>query len=102
MGKNREVLPEVKKEPKKEEIKEELVDAVVDGTDYLNIRREPEVKPNNQITILGRGTKIIVVDPKKTTKNKDAEWFKIRLKKDASPDDPTENGYAMKQYIKVV
>lgn len=82
---------------------EETVDAVVDGVDMaLNIRKDPEVKANNQIAILSKGTRIIVVDPKKPIKNKDGEWFKIRLKKDADPKDPDNNGFAMKRYIKIV
>lgn len=90
---------------KKKEIEEpasiELLDGVVDGCECLNIRREPDVKSNNQIAILGKGTKIIVVDPKKTEKNKDGEWYKIRIV-DADPKDPTGNGYAMKQFIKII
>ncbi len=100
MGKNRANRPHAKPE-----IKEELADAIIDGATCVNIRREPEVKPNNQIAILGKGTKIIVVNPKKTTKNKDGEWYKVRIVDDESlaPEvDPTKNGYAMKQYIKVV
>ncbi len=83
------------------EIKEELVNAIVDGCDCLNIRREPEVKSNNQIAILGRGTKIIVVNSKKIEKNKDGEWYKVRIE-DSDPKDPEGNGYAMKAYIKIV
>lgn len=88
-----------------EEVKEETpeeVFGVVDGVDMaLNIRKDPEVKPNNQIAILGKGTKIIVVDAKKTIKNKDGEWYKIRIV-DKDPKDPDGNGYAMKKYIKIV
>ena len=88
---------------KETEAAEETVDAIIDGVDMaLNIRKNPEVKQNNQIAILGKGTRIIVVDPKKPIKNKDGEWFKIRLKKDADPKDPDNNGYAMKRYIKIV
>lgn len=91
------VVVEEKKEP--EEI---TANAVIDGVDVaLNIRKNPEVKPNNQIAILGKGVKIIVVDPDKTIKNKDGEWFKIRIK-DADPKDPAGNGYAMKKYIKII
>ena len=82
------------------EEKTEEVEAVVDGVDMaLNIRKDPEIKPNNQIAILGKGTKIIVVDPKKTVKNKDGEWYNVRLKGKKGED---ENGYALKRYIKVV
>lgn len=100
MGKNKVNSAEVKPQ-----VKEELVDAVIDGAECVNIRREPEVKPNNQIAILGKGTKIVVVDPKKTTKNKDGEWYKIRIVDKESlnqEEDPTRNGFAMKQYIKIV
>lgn len=102
-------VPEEIKEPIQEEAKEEIqepvenvVDAVIDGVDVsLNIRKEPEVKPNNQIAILGKGVKIKVVDPDKTVKNKAGEWYKIRIV-DADPKDPTGNGYAMKKYIKII
>lgn len=89
-------------ESKPEEVKEELVEAIIDGADCVNIRREPEVIPNNQIAILGRGTKIVVVDPKKTEKNKDGEWYKIRIVDKADSKDPDNNGFAMKKYIKIV
>lgn len=86
----------------KEEPIEKLVDGIIDGVDVaLNIRKDPEIKPNNQIAILGKGVKIVVVDPDKTVKNKDGEWFKIRIK-DADPKDPTGNGYALKKYIKII
>ena len=100
MGKNN----EASKKPKVE-VKEELADAIVDGAECLNIRKEPEVKPNNQIAILGRGTRVVVVDPKKTEKNKDGEWYRIRIVDKESLDsekDPTKNGFAMKKYIKII
>ena len=100
MGKFRPPVEEPK--PQVEEVKEELVDAVVDNCECLNVRKDPEVKANNQIAILSKGTKIIVVSPKKTVKNKDGEWFKVRLERITKPEDPDGNGYAMKQYIKVV
>lgn len=88
--------------PQVEEKIEETIEAVVDECECLNIRKDPELKPNNQIAILGKGTKIVVVDPKKPVKNKEGEWYKIRLV-DADPkDDPTKNGYAMKKYIKII
>jgi len=94
-------VPEEVKEEIQEPV-ENVVDAVVDGVDVsLNIRKEPEVKPNNQIAILGKGVKIKVVDPDKTVKNKAGEWYKIRIV-DADPKDPTGNGYAMKKYIKII
>ena len=94
-------VPEEVKEEIQEPV-ENVVDAVIDGVDVsLNIRKEPEVKPNNQIAILGKGVKIKVVDPDKTIKNKSGEWYKIRIV-DADPKDPTGNGYAMKKYIKII
>lgn len=97
MGKYRLVEP-----PKlQEEVKElETVDAVIDNCEYLNIRKDPEVKSNNQIAILGKGIKIVVVDPKKTEKNKDGEWYRIRVF-----DKDTKgftDGYGMKEYIKII
>ena len=95
----------LQEEPVKEEIQEpveNVVDAVIDGVDVsLNIRKEPEVKPNNQIAILGKGVKIKVVDPEKPVKNAAGEWYKIRIV-DADPKDPAGNGYAMKKYIKII
>lgn len=92
-------IKEVKEEPIAPTVEEEkLVDAIVDGVDVaLNIRKNPEVKPNNQIAILGKGVKIVVVDPEKPIKNKDGEWFKIRIK-----DNEPNEGYAMKKYIKII
>ena len=97
MGKYRSIEP-----PKlQEEVKElETVDAVIDNCEYLNIRKDPEVKSNNQIAILGKGIKIVVVDPKKTEKNKDGEWYRIRVfDKDTKG---LTDGYAMKNYIKII
>lgn len=72
----------------------ETVEGIVDGVDTaLNIRRKPEVKANNQIGIVGKGTKIIIVDPKKPVKNNGEEWYKVLLN--------GEPGYAMKKYIVV-
>ena len=103
MGKKiNEPTPKPKVEEKKE-VEEKLVDAEVYGVEMsLNIRRNPEVAANNQIAILGRGTKLIVVNPDKTIINKFGEWFKVRLDKAADPKDPEKNGYAMKKYIKVI
>ncbi len=92
-------LEEVMEQPLVTEEEVEEVDAIIDGVNTcLNIRRDPEVKANNQIAILGKGTKIIVVDPKKPVKNKDSEWFKVRL----HSKEGDEYGYAMKKYIKIV
>lgn len=92
--------PIVEEEPAPVEEKIVEVEAVVDGVNScLNIRREPEVKPNNQIAILGKGTKIVVIDPEKPVKNKDTEWFKVKIKNDNKGE---ERGYAMKKYIKII
>ena len=101
MGKTKEIEAPIIEE------KEELVDGIIDGAPALNIRREPEVKANNQIAILGKGTKIVVVDPKKEIKNKDGVWVKIRIiDKDSistNPEkDPNNNGFAMKKFIKII
>ena len=91
-------VEEVKVEEPVEE-KEEVVDAIIDGVEMsLNIRKDPEVKANNQIAILGKGVKLKVVDPKKVVKNKDGEWYKIRIFDKNEPSD----GFAMKKYIKIL
>lgn len=85
-------------------IKEEPVEveAIVTGVDIaLNIRSKPEVKEDNKIAVLKKGTKIIVVDPKKTVKSKDGEWYRIRIV-DKDTKDPSSSGYAMKKYIKII
>lgn len=72
------------------------VEAVVEGVDVsLNIRMSPKVEPNNQVGILGKGTKLIVVNPNNVEKNDDEEWYKVKLA------DGTL-GYAMKKYIRVI
>lgn len=81
---------------------ENTANAVVNGVEMLlNIRKNPEIAANNQIAMLGNGSKIIVVDPDKTEKNKDGEWYKVRLF-GRDKKDPDANGYAMKMFIKVV
>lgn len=75
-------------------------DAVVDGVKMnLNIRSNPKVEPNNQIAILGKGTKLIVMNPDKPVKGDGETWYKVRLKN--SKDDQTI-GYAMKKYIRIL
>ena len=75
-------------------------DAVVDGVKMnLNIRSNPKVEPNNQIAILGKGTKLIVMSPDKPIKGDGETWYKVRLKN--SKDDQTV-GYAMKKYIRIL
>ena len=76
------------------------VDAVVDGVKMnLNIRSNPRVEPNNQIAILGKGTKLIVMSPDKPINKNGETWYKVRLKN--SKDDQTV-GYAMKKYIRIL
>lgn len=80
----------------KEEIKE--VEGVITGVQTsLNIRSNPEVKPNNQIAVLGKGTKIIVVEPDNPVKNGGEEWYKVKVSKNDG-----QVGYAMKKFIKVL
>ena len=75
-------------------------DAVVDGVKMnLNIRSNPKVEPNNQIAILGKGTKLIVMSPDKPVKGDGETWYKVRLKN--GKDDQTI-GYAMKKYIRIL
>lgn len=93
-------LPEV---PVEEPKKEDEVEAVVDGVKMnLNIRSKPKIEPNNQIAILGKGTKLIVMTPNKEFKGDGEKWYKVKLKKSADDTDPTNVGYAMKKYIKLL
>ena len=103
------VEPEVVKEdiPEVVEVVEEapkdiLVNAIIDGVDTcLNIRKDPEVNVNNQIAILGKGTKLQVVNPDDVVTNEFGEWYKVRLN-GGDDEDPTKNGYAMKKFIKII
>ena len=92
--------PVVEEAHEVEEVKEPVVDeaeAVVDGVQMnLNVRKEPKVAPNNQIGILGKGTKVIVMSPKKTIENGGEHWLKIRF------GNPPQEGYAMKKYIRMI
>ncbi|SFU33196.1 hypothetical protein [Butyrivibrio sp. INlla21] len=93
-------LPEV---PVEEPKKEDEVEAVVDGVKMnLNIRSKPKIEPNNQIAILGKGTKLIVMSPNKEFKGDGEKWYKVKLSKSADDKDPTNVGYAMKKYIKLL
>lgn len=88
------------KVPVVEPPKEVEANAIIDGVEMaLNIRKDPEVKANNQIAILSKGTKIIVIDPDKPIKNKDGEWYKIRI---FDKTHKAEDGFAMKKYIKII
>ena len=80
-------------EPEKVEEPEVVtVDGEVSGVNTaLNIRKKPEVKANNQIGVVGRGTKLIIVDPDHPVKKDGEEWYKVLLN--------GEPGYAMKKYI---
>lgn len=102
-----EVKPVIQEEVKEpvvtEEKKEELVEAEVYGVNsMLNIRMKPEVTENNQIAMLGKGTRLFVVNPKETHEGSGEKWFKVRLSKDVAPDDPENNGYAMRKYIRIL
>lgn len=93
-------LPEV---PVEEPKKEDEVEAVVDGVKMnLNIRSKPKIEPNNQIAILGKGTKLIVMSPNKEFKGDGEKWYKVKLKKSADDKDPINVGYAMKKYIRIL
>ena len=67
---------------------------VVNVNVFLNVRSTPEVKEGNIVTMLQKGTKIIVVD-KKPVPSKDGDFYKIKSLNHAL------EGYAMKKYIKV-
>lgn len=88
-------------EPAAEEPKEPAkpveVPAVVDGVKmYLNVRKKPEVVANNQVGILAKGTKIMVINPNKEYSGSGESWFKIKFGK------PVQEGYAMKKYIRIL
>ena len=115
MAKNKAKKPSVEPEVIKEDIpeiiettevveeapKDIIADAVIYRVDTsLNIRKDPEVNANNQIAILGKGTKLQVVNPDNIITNEFGEWYKVRL--DGDDKDPTKNGYAMKKFIKIV
>lgn len=81
------------------EVTEEVVEkeAVIDGVDMsLNIRMAPEVKSNNQIGILRKGTKLIVMNPDKDIKGSGESWFQVKF------GNPEQVGYAMKKYIRIL
>lgn len=99
------VVEEVKEEPVVEEpVQEEVVeeveegvDAVVDGVDsHLNVRKDPKVEPNNQVAIVSKGTKLIVMKPtnEKPINNDGESWYKVKTN--------DQVGYAMKKYIRIL
>lgn len=117
MGKNKRFTPQVANEPSKqidpepEKILEsneiiihgivEEVDGMVDGVQlHLNVRSTPEVKADNVLTILKKGTNVKVIDPKKTEEGSGEKWLKIRII-DKKPENEI-TGYAMKKYIKMI
>lgn len=71
--------------------------AVVDGVKRsLNVRKKPEVVPNNQIGILDKGTEVIVIDPGKKIEKNGITWVKIEF------GNPAQVGYAMEKYIRIL
>lgn len=79
-------------------VTEEIVEGVVDGVDtHLNVRSTPEVKADNVVTMLKKGTKVKVIDPKKEITGSGEKWHKIRV----FNVEPNITGYAMKKYIRV-
>lgn len=81
------------------EIDDEEVDGVVDGvSSHLNVRETPEVKADNVLTIIKKGTSVKVVTPKKTFEGSGEKWHKIRV----FNVEPPVNGYAMKKYIRIL
>ena len=77
----------------------EEVDGVVDNIQtHLNIRSTPEVKADNVLTILKKGTNVKVINPKKTEEGSGEKWLKIRV----FNVKPEITGYAMKKYIKMI
>ena len=92
-----ETIPEVEAEEVVEEPVVDEAEAVVDGVQMnLNVRKEPKVASNNQIGILAKGTKVIVMSPKKTVENGGEHWLNIRF------GNPPQEGYAMKKYIRMI
>ena len=85
----KEALQEVEDEIKQAD----LPNAEVAHVEYfLNIRKEPSTKKGTIITMLPKGTKIVVKD-KKPVKNVFGEWYKVKVL------DPELEGYAMTKYI---
>lgn len=84
---------------KAEEPVVEEVEAIVDGVDMsLNVRKEPKVEPNNQVGILGKGTKVIVMKPNEPVKSNGEFWHKIKF----GDKEDKQVGYAMKKYIRIL
>ena len=115
MGKNKRVFgseaPINKEEPAKEvekvtepevevvndvEVVDEVPGVVDNVTKSLNVRKEPKVEPNNQVGILEKGTKVIVIKPKHPIDANGELWHKIKF------GVPQQEGYAMKKYIKIL
>lgn len=75
----------------------EEVDGEVDVQNHLNVRLTPEVKADNVVTMLKKGTKVKVFDPKKKLEGSGEQWYKIEV----YDVDPKVTGYVMKKYIKI-
>ena len=78
------------------EVVDEVPGVVDNVTKSLNVRKEPKVEPNNQVGILEKGTKVIVMKPKEPIEANGETWFKISF------GEPKQEGYAMKKYIRVL
>ena len=73
----------------------EYVNAKVDGVvDMLNVRSTPEKKEGNIVTQIKNGSKLQVVDPKKST----GDWYKIVI----TDKEKKTDGYVMKKFIKII
>lgn len=89
--------PEVETVKEVEVVEEVEVPGVVDNVQKsLNVRKEPKVEPNNQVGILEKGTKVIVMKPKEPIEANGETWFKISF------GEPKQEGYAMKKYIRIL
>lgn len=76
----------------------EEVDGEVEVQTHLNVRSTPEVKADNVVTILKKGTRVKVYDPKKKLEGSGEQWYKIEVHN----VDPKITGYVMKKYIKIL
>lgn len=96
MSKKKVPMPPAPDNKVKHEIKEEIINAVVDGVNMnLNVRKEPKVDDGNVLSVIPKGTKVIVITNKPVESNGE-HWLKIRF------GNPPKEGYAMKKYIKIV
>ena len=73
------------------------VEAVVDFVEqYLNVRSAPKVEKNNQVGILEKGTKVIVMSHKDPIESDGTSWVKVKF------GNPEQEGYVMKKYIRIL